>query len=169
MPKTVDEMIEDILSREGGYTNNPADRGGPTNFGVTQATLAEWRGVEVTPEDVEQMTIDEARSIYLTNYLIKPRLYNINNAELLAHVFDCAINHGPSRVIKWLQEIVGTEPTGTLDWNTTLAINNYSDPDKLYSKLLARRIVFYGEIVRNKPSQSVFIVGWLKRAVSFLK
>jgi hypothetical protein len=70
--KTPDEMIDDILAREGGFVNHPADRGGPTNFGVTQATLASWRGREATIDDVRSLTIDEARDIYRTKYYVGP-------------------------------------------------------------------------------------------------
>lgn len=42
--KTVDEMIDAIIRREGGYVNHPADRGGPTRYGITMATLSEELG-----------------------------------------------------------------------------------------------------------------------------
>jgi Glycosyl hydrolase 108 len=45
-----------VLAEEGGYTNDPDDRGGPTNFGITIDDLREWRGTDVTAEDVKNMT-----------------------------------------------------------------------------------------------------------------
>ncbi|MDU6240386.1 MAG: glycosyl hydrolase 108 family protein, partial [Bradyrhizobium sp.] len=43
---------------EGGYTNHPADRGGPTNMGITLETLRAWRHNDaLTAEDVKQLSI----------------------------------------------------------------------------------------------------------------
>ena len=39
----IEQILDDILRREGGYVNHPADRGGPTNFGITAQTLGNWR------------------------------------------------------------------------------------------------------------------------------
>ncbi len=33
----VDELIEALIEREGGYSNHPSDRGGPTKYGITEA------------------------------------------------------------------------------------------------------------------------------------
>ena len=56
------------FQEEGGYTNDPNDPGGPTKFGITQQTLAIWRGDSVTAEDVQALTINEATAIYGTKY-----------------------------------------------------------------------------------------------------
>lgn len=34
---TIDQMIDALIDREGDYVNHPADRGGPTRFGITEA------------------------------------------------------------------------------------------------------------------------------------
>ena len=33
----IDQLIDELIAREGGYTNHPADRGGPTRYGITEA------------------------------------------------------------------------------------------------------------------------------------
>jgi lysozyme family protein len=82
------------------------------------------------------------------------------------------VNHGTERAIKWLQEAIKTTADGSIGPKTLIAWEPYAknliDRDKVYRDILARRIVFYGEIVYNRPDQRVFIVGWLKRAVEFL-
>ena len=52
---------------EGGLSNDPSDHGGATNWGITAATLAHWRGYSVTAEYVRAIQPDEARAIYHDN------------------------------------------------------------------------------------------------------
>ena len=63
---TIEQILDDILRREGGYVNHPADRGGPTNFGITAQTLGSWRklGRPATAAEVQALTEPEARAIY---------------------------------------------------------------------------------------------------------
>ena len=58
---SVDEMIDDILRREGGYVNHPADRGGPTNYGITQKTLSRYIGRAALTSEVKNLSEDVAR------------------------------------------------------------------------------------------------------------
>ena len=164
----IDKMIGDVLRREGGYVDNPNDRGKATNFGITQATLAAWRQRPVTADDVRNMAEGEARAIYLSRYLTEPRLDRIHDPYVLALAFDCAVNHGPHRVIRWLQQAVGVVDDGVLGPVSEVAINT-AEPVRLYQRLLARRIVFYGEIVSRDRSQAAFILGWLRRVAEFVE
>ena len=59
---TIDQMLNDVLRREGGYVHDPADRGGPTHYGITQRTLRAWRGQLVTAADVRDLTTAEAKA-----------------------------------------------------------------------------------------------------------
>jgi len=70
--KSVEALVADILRREGGFTDNPADRGGPTNFGITHKTLARYKGRPVTKAEVKAMPMDLAVEIYLRNYYNGP-------------------------------------------------------------------------------------------------
>ena len=60
---SIDALIDDILVREGGFVNHPADRGGPTHYGITQATLSRWRQQPVTVQDVQALTLEEAAQL----------------------------------------------------------------------------------------------------------
>jgi lysozyme family protein len=64
MTTTDDAILAAILRREGGFVNHPADRGGPTHYGITQATLQAWRGRAVSEEDVRALSVEEAKAIY---------------------------------------------------------------------------------------------------------
>lgn len=171
--KTPDQMVDDILEREGGFVNIPEDRGGPTNFGVTQRTLAAWRGHEVSVEDVRNMTVDEARNIYRTRYYTRPKIDHL--PELIQpKMFDMSINHGPGTAIKLLQEVlndsgqacsvdggIGDETIGCAQAAADVMGN------ALINRLVDRRIAFYEAIVAGDPSQAVFLRGWRRRANEF--
>ena len=62
----IDTILDEIIRREGGYVNHPADRGGPTNFGITAQTLGSWRklGRPATTAEVRALTEAEARAVY---------------------------------------------------------------------------------------------------------
>lgn len=168
MIPTIDSMLDAVIRREGGYVDHPNDRGGPTNFGITLNALTTWRQRPTTAEDVRNLGESEARAIYLARYLTEPGLNKISDPYVLSLAFDCAVNHGPQRAVRWLQKIVGVIDDGNLGPVSEVAINSY-EPVRLYQKLLARRIVFYGEIVDRDRSQADFILGWLRRAAEFVE
>lgn len=66
---TKDDVINSVIGKEGGYVNNPADRGGPTNWGITQMT-ARAHGFT---GDMRTMTRDQAVAIYEADYWTGPR------------------------------------------------------------------------------------------------
>ena len=100
----VETMIDEILVKEGGYVNHPADRGGPTNFGITQKTLSRYLEVAVTAEMVKALDVETARDIYELNYYRIPRIDKLP-PPIQPFLFDSAVNHGPRRAIKFLQEV----------------------------------------------------------------
>ena len=164
---TNDHIITAVLKHEGGFVNNPNDRGGATNFGITQQTLSEWRAGPVTVADVEALTEAEARRIYLELYIVWPGFDKIADWRLRHLAVDSGVNHGQQRVIKWLQALVGVTEDGKLGPKTAAAINR-EGPGRMFNRLLARRIRWYGSLISSERSQAVFAHGWMKRAAGFL-
>lgn len=144
----ISKILADILRREGGFVDNPSDKGGPTKFGITQVTLSNYLTKQASREDVQNLSEGTAGEIYRSIYISPFLSYETNLAELLV---DCAVNHGVSRAKKWAEDYKN------------------DDPLIMYKNILKQRIVFYGEIVQNNPKQSVFITGWLRRATEFIK
>ena len=102
MADTVEDMIDDILRREGGYVNHRADRGGPTNYGVTLGTLRRWRGdPTLTAADVKALTREEAREIYRADYFTGPGIDRLP-PPLHPQTFDMAVNTGPAKAVELL-------------------------------------------------------------------
>ena len=102
---------------EGNYVDNPADPGGPTNFGITLDGLSEWRGHACTAADVRQLTLAEARQIYQARYWQAVAGANLPPGLDLM-VFDFGVNHGPGSAVKMLQRLVGAKPDGAAGPNT---------------------------------------------------
>jgi lysozyme family protein len=99
-----------VGAAEGGFSNRSrkADPGGPTNFGVTAATLGAWRGLgrEATAAEVKAMNRDEAVEIYAAQYWRPCGADKLPDGLDLA-VFDFAINSGPGKAVEYLQRVVG--------------------------------------------------------------
>lgn len=177
--KDIEAIVDELIEREGGYANHPADRGGPTKYGITQRVLAEYRGRKVTEEHVRDLSRVEAMSIYRDKYLTSPQLHRIKDPYLMVLAFDCAVLHGPQRAVRWMQKIAGVVDDGILGPISEVAINTM-DPVRMYQKLLARRFEFFGEIISRDPElkraraagynlQAEFALGWLRRAAGFLE
>lgn len=165
---TPESVIDDVLRREGGYVDHPSDRGGPTNFGITQSTLSDWRGRPVKADEVKKLTESEAREIYRERYLLAPKLHLIVDPKVRALAVDCAVNHGPRQAVKLLQLAARVFPDGSLGVKTETAVNRMT-PAALYARLCAARVRFYGQIIRKDSTQHVFAEGWANRVAEFIE
>lgn len=164
---TVDEVIDAILIREGGYVDHAADKGGPTNLGITQSTLTDWRKRPVTKQDVRDLTRAEAREIYRAMYIDRPGFNAIESHALRALAVDCAVNHGPRNAVKMLQRAARVFPDGVFGPNSKEQVNRM-DASALFRRLCAERAKFYGQLITRDPSQAVFAAGWMNRLAEFI-
>ncbi len=166
---TIDQLLDGVIAREGGgtFTNDPADKGGPTKYGITARTLANYRGMSrsATIAEVKALTEDEARAIYRTQY-VRP-FDAIPFDHLRAQLADFGVTSSPIEAVKTLQRCLGVEPDGVIGDRTKVAVLN--QPQRYTNNaLVAFRCQYYAEIVRKNPSQVKFLVGWLTRACDFL-
>lgn len=166
--KTSEDIIEDVIEREGGYVYNERDRGGHTKYGITLETLSDWRGVQVSIEDVKLLSRIEAVEIYRDRYLTAPGLHLIADAAVRGLVVDMAVNHGPANAVKMLQQAAHVFADGRFGPKTKSAVNRMT-PAALYRRLLAVRGRFYGRIISRDHSQAVFASGWLNRLAEFIE
>lgn len=158
----VEDIISDILRREGGYVDNPHDRGGPTKYGITQGTLARYSEKAVTAEDVEALTPDIARKIYREEYIEAPGYANLDDESLQSLMVDSAVQHGPARATAWLQKTLGVTADGVIGPITMEAYRD-SNPCHVYLGVLKRRLKFYGDIIAGNETQRMFSAGWFRR------
>ncbi|WP_347989465.1 glycosyl hydrolase 108 family protein [Methylomonas sp. AM2-LC] len=173
-PITIATMIADILQREGGYTNNPADRGGPTNHGITLHTYSVYLGRLATIAELKAITPTIAAHIYQSLYYIKPNI-DVIPLELQPIVFDESINMDPENAAKLLQEtlkhydetISVDGKIGPITANKAHEILGQVGATTLINQMVDQRIDFYKAIVDHNPIQHVFINGWINRANQF--
>ena len=165
---TDEAIIDGILKREGGFVNHPADRGGPTKFGITQATLASYWGHPATMSDVQALDEATARQIYRSRFITGPGFHTIHDDALRSLVVDMSVNHGPGKATRMLQEVLGVEVDGTFGPQTAAALVA-ADPFKIRVKLTADRVRFYGHLISLDPSQAIFAAGWCNRAAEFVE
>lgn len=175
---SIESMIEATIAKEGGYVNHPADRGGPTNWGITQA-VARANGYQ---GDMRNLTRAQAVAIYRSEYAIKPGFAAI--AEIYPKIgeelFDTGVNMGPARPSIWLQEWLNALNQGGKLWPelkedgkigpaTLAALRAYkaqrgADGEaRLLKALNGDQAVRYKQIARANPSQEAFVYGWLGR------
>lgn len=165
---TPNEIIEGILRREGGFVDHPDDRGGATKHGVTQGTLAAWRGKPVSVDDVRQLSEDEARELYREQYIVRPGFLGIENETVRCFVIDSAVNHGVKEAVLMLQRAARVFTDGILGPNTKQAVNRMTAAP-LYRRLCADRVRFYGRLVTRDPKQATFAYGWANRVAEFIE
>lgn len=165
---TEKEVLDEILAREGGFINHPADKGGATNWGITIETLSEWRKKPAGVNDVMHLTRAEAREIYRAQYIERPGFLGIENEKVRSLVIDCAVNHGVTRAIKLLQQAAHVFADGILGPKSLAAVNRMT-PAALYRRLCAERVRLYGRIITKDPSQAVFAAGWCNRVAEFIE
>lgn len=111
MKANFDRCLTHVFASEGGYVNHPVDPGGATNMGITHGTLSRWRGKHVNKSDVRDLTRAEAAAIYRAWYWDKVRADDLpSGLDLVA--FDAAVNSGPARGAKWLQQALGVVADG---------------------------------------------------------
>lgn len=167
------DPIGDLIEREGGYVHHPADHGGPTKFGITMATLTAWRGHVCTEAEVRALTPTEARAIYVSEYLEKPRIDQIPHSTLRDMMLDIAVMSSPGRAIRLLQQCLHDEhgqaliADGVIGTNTLRALWG-EEPEVILTKLVRRRVIQLVDLVQHDQSQLEFLEGWVTRTLDWL-
>lgn len=151
-----------ILKWEGGYVNDPADRGGATNKGVTIGTFRRFFGADATVEQLKSITDEQWLQIFRAGYWDAWKADRIKNQSVANICVDWAWASGASTSIKQVQRLLGVNPDGIVGPMTLAAINR-RDPDDLFAEIKDRRLAFIKNIVSRDPSQARFINGWTNR------
>lgn len=156
-----------VLKMEGGFSDDPYDPGGPTNFGITLRTYATFVGKTVEASSLAALT-GELRSIspatvqtiYRQRYWVPAHCADLPPGLDLFH-FDAAVNHGVSGATRLLQEALNVEADGEIGPLTRRAIN-MADPEVA----IGRYVVVRERRYRELPHFWRFGRGWLNRVAA---
>lgn len=182
---SVRSIAEDIIAREGGYVNDPDDPGGPTNFGVTLATL-QGLGLDLDGDgdidagDVRLVSREQAITIFIRDYFQRPRIAMLP-AALQPSVFDMYVHAGSNavRVLQRLLRDMGQDLAvdGVIGPQTGRAAHRAlaEAPDHLVDAYGIARRNYYYHIGDQRPASRKFARrrdggkgGWITRAESFI-
>ena len=171
-------LIDGILEREGWpayHDRGEDDRGGPTKGGITLRTLSEWREREVTVQELQALTEEEARYIYLRRYVYAPGFDAIEDDELRFQVVDAGVLHGTGWAARRLQELIGVSADGIIGPVTQGALRHYN-PTRLGILFGCRRAKKLARLVRDDVRRRGLyrgditnLVGWVDRALAFVE
>jgi lysozyme family protein len=180
---SIDAVINGILDREGdAYTNDPKDSGGPTKYGVTQATLSRYRALQVTPEQVERLTRPEAFNVYNWLYVIKPGFDKVVSLApaIGEELIDLGVLAGPAIAALILQRLLNVfnnesglygdiKADGDCGPSTIAALRAFLDlrGDEglviLLRGIRALKVARFVDIAEHRPKDERFVYGWIKQ------
>lgn len=183
--RSVNAIADEIIAREGGYVDDPADPGGATKHGVTIHTMRRL-GLDldgdgrVTVQDVRRLTKATARKIFVDHYYRRPRIAELPEA-LRASVFDMYVNAG-SNAVKILQRLLNSmghalTVDGLIGPKTIAAAADAARaaPDHIADAYgIARRNYYYALADRRAASRKFARRrdggkgGWIRRAEEFI-
>jgi lysozyme family protein len=180
-PVDIDGLIDALIDREGGYVDNPADKGGPTCFGITEA-VARAHGYAAP---MRQLPRAEAAFIYRRLYWSRPRLDEIakRSVRLAAEMFDTGVNMGPAVAITFLQRALTAlnrngqdypdlTPDGRIGPATLSALDAFLETrgrsvgeTVLLRALEALQGERYLRLAERRPANEAFLYGWLANRI----
>jgi lysozyme family protein len=173
---TLDGLIDEVLRREGGFSDDPADRGGETRYGIT-AAVARAHGYA---GPMRSLPIATARQIYRATYWERPRLDAVAKLapNVAAILFDTGVNMGTTVAVSFLQRALNAlnrgardypdvQPDGVIGTATLAALAGFlthrgSGGDAVLGKAVeALRGERYVALAEARPANETFLYGWL--------
>lgn len=176
-------MIDTLIGKEGNFSSHPADPGGNTMYGVTQAVARQNGYVG----DMRVMPRPVAVSIYRKNYFVAPgfdKVYELSQS-IAEEMFDTGVNMGTSVPGPWLQRILNALNRDQADYKdigvdgkigpaTILALRTFLNKrgaagEKVILRLLnSLQGVRYLEICEKRPASEAFLFGWISNRLEIV-
>lgn len=175
-----DKSFREIVLIEGGFSDDPADSGGPTNYGITEA-VARANGYT---GDMDKLPLEFARFVYKAQYWDTMRLDDVSamSGRIAQELFDTSVNAGISRAGTFLQRALNVLNREQVDYNdvvadgvvgpvTIYALRAYLERRGPSAELVMLRALnvlqgaFYIELAERRQKDERFVLGWLKNRI----
>ena len=176
----IDKLIDDVIRREGGYSNHPADRGGPTNWGITEQVARAYGFLA----DMRTLPRSAAANIYKTRYWTGPKFDQVAAlcSAIADEMFDTGINMGVGVAGEFLQRALNGLNRGASDY-PDIGTDGNVGPITLHALkgYMAKRGAAGGEVLRKaldglqceryialaegRPANEAFLYGWIANRV----
>lgn len=162
------KIVSFTLAREGGFSNRPQDKGGPTKYGITQATLSEFRGRAALEQDIENLSEEEALKVYADRFWNLGNFARISSQRTALIVFDFGVMAGPRTALMALQRVLNKflgpglalKVDGFLGDKTCAALKVV--PERDLNRALIQAVQEHLVKASDGPD-SIFLSGWIKR------
>jgi lysozyme family protein len=179
----IEALIDEVIEREGGYVHHPADRGGPTRWGITQS-VARAHGYA---GEMRLLPRARAAAIYQADYWERPCFDAVamRAEELAGELFDTGVNMGPATAVRFLQRAlnalnrgagdypdiavdgrIGSATLGALDGY--LAVRGHAGERVLLTAIEALQGERYIALAEARPGNEAFLYGWLANRIGSL-
>ncbi len=184
MTKTFVKAYENTAKWEGGYVNDPKDRGGETYNGISRKNFPKWEGWQIVDNSkiIDDETIEKlerlTQEIYFESFWkpIRGDDIAIIDEKIAMYVYDMIVNHGVKRGIKLLQKALNdclpikeeVKPDGVMGVKTIEALIKVNHK-QLLQTMKDTRHSFFLSIIKSHKEQERFIKGWLRRTHSVVK
>lgn len=152
-----EDAFKAVLKHEGGFVNHPRDPGGMTNLGVTKRAWEEYTGQLADESEMRSLTSELVKPFYKAKYWDKIKGDDLPSGVDYA-AYDLAVNSGPARAAKYLQQIVGVPADGIIGPKTLAAIKE-APADEVIDALCGMRMDF----LKALPTFDTFGKGWTRR------
>lgn len=167
---TPEQIIQNTLKHEGGFSFHKQDKGGATNRGITIKTYQQVKP-NATVEDLKNLSEKEAIQIYLDLYFYKPQVDKLPE-RIQDVMFDSNVHHGPVMATKLLQRALRYLGHTTIQvdgilGSETLKTAFKTDSNRLRTAIIKQRERLFANIINTNPKQAVFYRGWMNRLNSF--
>ena len=166
----IELFAPNILAFEGGYVDDPTDRGGVTNMGVTLTT---WKKVgydkdgdgDIDAADIRLLSKADAIAVLKLNYWNRWRADQINNQSIAEILVDWLWGSGKWGIVI-PQRLLKVPEDGIVGPSTLFAVNS-SNQRGLHAAIFQARVSFIRDLVNNHPEQNKFFNGWMNRLNKF--
>lgn len=174
------KLIDDLIEREGDFSDHPADKGGPTRWGITE-TVARADGYE---GDMRALPRAFAEALYMKRYVNEPgfNLVLAVSPVVGEEMVDTGVNMGVSLPGPWLQRILNLlnrqardfpdlVVDGQLGPATIAALQSVlkrrgKDGEKVIMRMLnSMQGARYIDISENREKNEEFVFGWFLHRV----